>query len=307
MYLLYTKGACFAIGMKKRSIFEGAATALITPFKNGEIDYTALDRLIEWQIECGIDALVIGGTTAEAATLTDKERYSLFEFAKERISGRVKLVFGTGTNDTAAAIRHTRVAGEIGCDGVLVVTPYYNKGTESGIVKHYLQIAEASTAPVLLYNVPSRTGVNLSFDTLDKLATHENIVGIKEASDSHDRLVRLRAYGENLDLYAGNDSAAYTVLALGGKGVISVLSNAFPTEVARLCRLYLNGRHRESLDEQIRALPLIRALFCETNPSPIKYVMNRMGYCTGEVRLPLAEVSAESATLIDRALRDYRK
>lgn len=293
--------------MKKRSIFEGAATALITPFKNGEIDYTALKRLIEWQIECGIDALVIGGTTAEAATLTDKERYSLFEFAHEHIGGRVKLVFGTGTNDTAAAIRHTRVAGEIGCDGVLVVTPYYNKGTECGIVKHYLQIAEASVAPVLLYNVPGRTGVNLSFTALDALCEHENIVGIKEASDSHDRLVNLRTYGEKLDLYAGNDSAIHTVLALGGKGVISVLSNACPLEVTRLCRLYLEGRYRESLDEQIRALPLIRALFCETNPSPIKYVMKELGYCTGEVRLPLAEVSAESAALIQQALRDYRK
>lgn len=293
--------------MKKRSIFTGAATALITPFKDGEIDFISLGRLIEWQIECGIDALVIGGTTGEAATLTDEERYALFAFAKERAAGRARVIFGTGTNDTAAAIRHTRVANNIGCDGVLVVTPYYNKGTECGIVKHYLQIAEASAAPVLLYNVPGRTGVNLSYKVLDRLSEHENIVGIKEASDSHDRLVNLRTYGEKLDLYAGNDSAIHTVLALGGKGVISVLSNAFPSEVARLCRLWFDGRYGESLDEQIRALPLIRALFCETNPAPIKYVMRSLGYCTGQARLPLAEVSEESAALIDLALRDYRK
>lgn len=293
--------------MKKERIFKGAATALITPFECGEIDYGALGRIIDMQIDGGIDALVIGGTTGEAATLTDDERYRLFAFSKEHIAGRAKLIFGTGTNDTRVALAHTKEANKIGCDGILVVTPYYNKGTDNGIVKHYLQIAEDSAAPVLLYNVPSRTGVNLSFDALDKLALHENIVGIKEASDSHDRLVRLRTYGENLDLYAGNDSAIYTALALGGAGVISVLSNAYPREVSEMCRLYFSGKQKECLDEQIRALPLIRALFCETNPSPIKYVMHRVGYCTGEVRLPLAEVSAESATLIDRALRDYRK
>ena len=293
--------------MKKERIFKGAATALITPFECGEIDYSALGRIIDMQIEGGIDALVIGGTTGEAATLTDDERYRLFAFSKEHIAGRAKLILGTGTNDTRVALAHTKEANKIGCDGILVVTPYYNKGTDNGIVKHYLQIAEVSTAPVLLYNVPSRTGVNLSFDALDKLALHENIVGIKEASDSHDRLVRLRTYGENLDLYAGNDSAIYTALALGGSGVISVLSNAYPHEVSEMCDLYFSGKQAQSLDEQIRALPLIRALFCETNPSPIKYVMKRLGYCSGEVRLPLDEVSAESATLIDRALRDYRK
>ncbi len=292
--------------MKKRTVFKGAATALITPFKDGKIDYPALGKLIDWQIESGIDALVIGGTTAEAATLTDGERYSLFEFAREKTSGLVKLILGTGTNDTAAALRHTRKAANTGCDGVLVVTPYYNKGTENGIVNHYLQIAEASEAPVLLYNVPSRTGVNLSYSALDRLAEHENIVGIKEASDSHDRLVNLRTYGKNLDLYAGNDSAIYTVLALGGKGVISVMSNAYPRMSVQICKLYFSGDHARSLDMQIRALPLIRALFCETNPSPIKYVMKAMGYCTGEVRLPLAEVSAESAAFIDRVLREYK-
>ena len=304
MYLLYTKGASFARGMKKERIFKGAATALITPFKDGEIDYRALGDIIEEQINGGVSALVVGGTTGEAATLTDEERYTLFAFTRERVAGRVKLIFGTGTNDTKVALAHTRVACKIGCDGVLVVTPYYNKGTDSGIVKHYLQIAEASTAPVLLYNVPGRTGVNLSFGVLDKLVEHPNIVGIKEASDSHDRLISLRTYGENLDLYAGNDSAIYTALSLGGAGVISVMSNALPRTLCRICELYFSGRHEESLALQVRALPFIRAIFCETNPAPIKHVMQTLGYCTGELRLPLCEVGAASRDIIDRALAE---
>ncbi len=293
--------------MKKEIIFKGVGTALITPFKNGEIDYAVLGRLIDGQVECGIDALVIGGTTAEAATLSDDERYALFEFAAERCAGRTKLVLGTGTNDTRAALRHTRRACKIGCDGVLVVTPYYNKGTESGIVKHYLQIAEDSTAPVLLYNVPSRTGVNLSTKVLSALSEHQNIVGIKEASDSQDRLISLREFGDELSLYAGNDSAIYTTLALGGMGVISVMSNAYPREVCEICNTFFAGDHERSLAMQIRALPLIRALFCETNPAPIKHLMSRLGLCGGELRLPLAEVSASSKGIIDGAADEYTK
>lgn len=291
--------------MKKERIFEGAATALVTPFKNGEIDYAALEGIVKAQIEGGVSALVVGGTTGEAATLSDEERYRLFRFMRELVDGRAKIIFGTGTNDTRQALKHTHRACEIGCDGILVVTPYYNKGTDNGIVNHYLQIAEASTAPVLLYNVPSRTGVNLSFDVLDVLATHENIVGIKEASDSHDRLVMLRTYGENLDLYAGNDSAIYTTLALGGAGVISVMSNAFPRVINRICKLYFAGLYKASLDEQIRALEVIKVLFRETNPAPIKYVMSKLGYCGGELRLPLSEVCDATKKQIDSILKGY--
>ena len=293
--------------MKKERIFKGVGTALITPFKDGEIDYAALGRIIEAQIDSGIDALVVGGTTGEAATLTNEERYALFAFARDRVAGRARLIFGTGTNDTRVALSHTRVACKIGCDGILVVTPYYNKGTESGIVKHYLQIAEVSTAPVLLYTVPGRTGVNLSFSALDKLAEHPNIVGIKEASDSHDRLINLRTYAENLDLYAGNDSAIYTALSLGGMGVISVMSNAFPRTVKRICELYFSGHHKESLDLQVRSLPVIQALFSETNPAPIKHVMSSLRYCENELRLPLDRVSKATADLIDRALNSFGK
>ena len=293
--------------MTKEIIFKGVGTALITPFKDGVIDYDALGRLIDLQIKCGVDALVIGGTTAEAATLCDDERYALFELAAERCAGRTKLVLGTGTNDTRAALRHTKRACDVGCDGVLVVTPYYNKGTESGIVKHYLQIAEDSTAPVLLYNVPSRTGVNLSIKVLSELSEHQNIVGIKEASDSQDRLVTLREFGDGLALYAGNDSAIYTTLALGGMGVISVMSNAYPGDVCEICHTFFAGDHERSLFMQIKALPLIRALFCETNPAPIKHLMSRLGLCEGELRLPLAEVSNSSKAIIEDAANRYAK
>ena len=273
--------------MAKKKIFRGIGTALITPFRDGAIDYTALSNIIEMQIEAGVDAIIIGGTTAEAATLTDSERYQLFAYSKAAIESRCKLIFGTGTNDTRLAVEHTKRASKIGCDGVLCVTPYYNKGTESGIVKHYLQIAECSEAPVLLYNVPSRTGVNLSFEMVKTLSEHENIVGIKEASDSHDRLISLREIGDDFSLYAGNDTAAYSVLSLGGDGVISVFSNAYPGYAVKLAREFFAGRRDASLKMQINALPMIRALFMQTNPAPIKYLMHTLRYCAPDLRLPL--------------------
>lgn len=275
--------------MKKKEIFYGAATALITPFTDNEIDYNALGGLIEWQIECGIDALVIGGTTAEAATLSDDERYKLYTFAKGKIAGRTKLILGTGTNDTRVAISHTKFAKKLGCDGVLLVTPYYNKGTESGIEKHYLKIAESTDLPIILYNVPSRTGVNLGLNLLDRLANHENIVALKEASDSIDRLVNLSAIKDRLTIYSGNDSQIYPTLALGGRGVISVVSNILPKATAQLCRDFFNGNFEASLTLQLRLLPFIHSLFAETNPAPIKFIMSEIGLCSSEVRLPLDE------------------
>lgn len=275
--------------MAKKLIFSGAATALITPFKDGEIDYEALSGLIEFQIAGGIDALVIGGTTAEAATLSDEERYRLYTFAKEIINGRTKLILGTGTNDTRVALAHSKYAEKIGCDGLLLVTPYYNKGTEEGIERHYLQLAESVDLPIILYNVPSRTGVNLGFNLLKRLSRHPNIVGLKEASDSVDRLVYLAEFGDELYLYSGNDSQIYPTLALGGKGVISVMSNLIPKATVRLCKYYFDGNYGEALKLQFKLLPLIKCLFLETNPSPIKYAMAQRGFCTPEVRLPLSE------------------
>ena len=291
--------------MKKKNIFCGTATALVTPFTNGDIDYETLENLIDHQISGGVDALVVGGTTGEAATLSDKERGTLYTFAKERTDGRAKLILGTGTNDTRKVIEHTRFAESLGCDGALIVTPYYNKGTEDGILKHYLSVAESSNLPIILYNVPSRTGVNLGLNLLSRLSEHPNIVAIKEASDSIDRLVALSEFGDALTLYAGNDSQIYPTLALGGKGVISVISNLLPRETANICRLYFEGAQKESLALQHRLLPLIKAMFIETNPAPVKYAMSKFGLCSPELRLPLAEPRESTKAEIDGLLKLY--
>ena len=292
--------------MKKTEIFRGVATALITPFKNESIDYDTLQSLIERQISAGIDAIVIGGTTAEAATLSDAERYELFRNAKSIINDRCRLIFGTGTNDTKVAVRHTEFASKLGCDGVLVVTPYYNKGTAEGVIRHYERIAEASDVPMLLYNVPSRTGVNLSIDTLRQLSENEKIVGIKEAGDSTDRLMAISSI-EGLSLYSGNDSQIYPVLSLGGLGVISVVSNLYPAETMNICKYYFANMSDIALKLQQELLPVINALFVETNPSPVKYAMAKAGLCTPDMRLPLWYPSDESKSKIDRAIKEYEK
>ncbi len=273
--------------MKKRVIFEGVGTALATPFLRNEIDYPALFRMIDLQIEAGVQALIVGGTTGEAATLDDAERERLYAKSAAYIDGRCRLILGTGTNDTRKAVAHARMAKRIGCDGILVVTPYYNKGTKDGIVNHYLQISDSSDLPILLYNVPGRTGVNLSLDQIQTLSACERIVGIKEASDSAERLVALSAM-DGLTLYAGNDSQFYTVLALGGAGVISVASNLVPGRFTSLFKNFREGRHAAALSEQKALLPLIEALFLETNPAPLKYALEALGLCSSELRLPLS-------------------
>lgn len=290
--------------MKKREIFRGVGTALITPFKDGRIDFDTLEVLIERQVSAGIDALVIGGTTAEAATLSDTERYELFKKSKQIAKNRCRLIFGTGTNDTRVAIKHTVFASELGCDGVLVVTPYYNRGTAEGVVKHYESIAEASGVPILLYNVPSRTGVNLSLDTLERLAENENIVGIKEASDSLDRLVGISGI-DGLSLYSGNDSQIYPVLSLGGLGVISVVSNLYPKETMDICKQYFANNRDKSLRLQNELLPIINALFLETNPAPVKYAMSKKGLCLPDMRLPMWLPTKLTRDKIDRAIESF--
>ena len=291
--------------MAKKMIFRGACCALVTPMKSGKIDYEALGALIERQILGGTEALAVAGTTGEAPTLKDGERSELFAFVKQKVAGRVKIIFGTGTNDTDEAIRRTKEATRIGCDAVLVVTPHYNKGTHPGVVEHYERLAALSDTPIILYNVPGRTGVNLTLKQLEMLAKRESIVGIKEAGDSADRLTELASFGSELYLYAGCDSQIYEVLALGGKGVISVVSNIYPEKISDICRSYFIGRRRRSLTGQLAILPFTKLMFAETNPSPIKYAMSLVGLSSPEVRLPLlppgqalmAEISEEVARL----------
>ena len=291
----------------KKTVFKGVGTALITPFKNGKIDYPCLKRLIEMQIEASVGAIIIGGTTGEAATLDDNERYELFERAAEMINGRTKLIFGTGTNDTRAAVRHTRCAEEIGCDGALLVTPYYNKGTNEGIYRHYEEIAKSTNLPIILYNVPSRTGVNLECDLLLRLAEIDNVVAIKEAAGSLDRLIAVSSLGNKLTLYAGNDTEIYTVLSLGGAGVISVVSNLYPEQTVKITSSFFKGELAESLKTQHALLPVIKSLFLETNPAPIKYAMSKKGLCSPEMRLPMWLPSERSREKIDEAIFTFEK
>lgn len=274
--------------MTKTSIFEGAATALITPFADGKVDFDAFGKLIEFQIENGIDALVVTGTTGEAPTLTDAEHRACISFAVRVAAGRVPVIAGTGSNDTAHAIDMSKYACRAGCDGLLLVTPYYNRATPRGLAESFLKIADETDRPILLYNVPARTGVWLNAAALRPLAAHERIVGIKEASGDVGFAARLMAeFSDSFSLYSGNDDITLPILSLGGKGVISVLSNLFPKEVTAMCRKYREGDTSGAVADQLAFLPLIDALFSETNPIPVKCAAAMLGLCREEYRLPL--------------------
>ena len=272
----------------KNTVFTGAATAIITPFQNGKVDYDAFARLLEWQIEKGIDALVVCGTTGEASTLTDEEHREVIRFAVEKVAHRVPVIAGTGSNDTDYAIDLTRYAGEVGADAVLLVTPYYNKATQNGLYESFKATADASTVPCILYNVPSRTGCNLLPATVARLSEHPNIVAIKEASGNISQIAELAALvGDKMDIYSGNDDQILPILALGGKGVISVLSNPMPTETAELCRRFFEGDLAGARKLQLDLLPFVNALFSEVNPIPVKAAMAKLGFGENSLRLPL--------------------
>ena len=281
--------------MKKHSIFEGVATALITPMHaDGTVDYEAFERLINWQIEQGVNALVICGTTGEGSTLTDAEHRQVFRFALDAAKGRVPMIAGTGSNDTAYAIDLTKCACEMGYDAMLVVTPYYNKTTQKGLIAMFTAIADASTKPIILYNVPSRTGINIEPATYAALADHPMIQAIKEANGNISQIVEtLTLVGDKLDLYSGNDDQIVPIMACGGKGVISVLSNVMPKETSLLCRLAAQGDMKGAMDWQKKLLPLTNALFCEVNPIPVKAAMAAMGFCENRLRLPLIPMEAD--------------
>ncbi len=285
----------------KKSVFTGVATAIVTPMNENGVDYESFEKLIEWQIEEGINAIVVAGTTGEGSTLTDTEHKEVLKFAVDKIAGRVPVVAGTGSNDISYAIELTKYACSIGADAMLVVTPYYNKATQNGLIRSFTAIADASTKPIILYNVPSRTGCNITPETCAALAKHPNIVAIKEASGNISQIAKIASLvGDDLDIYSGNDDQIVPIMSLGGKGVISVLSNVIPKETVRICDSYFEGNVKESTALQLKYIDLIDALFSEVNPIPVKAAVAAMGFGENYLRLPLTPMEdAHEKVLLD--------
>lgn len=292
--------------MKKDILFKGSAVALATPFDENGIDYTALGRLIEFQIEGGTDAIVVCGTTGEASTLTETEKKEIIAFSVSAVGGRIPLIAGTGSNNTACACRMSEFAAKAGADGLLVVTPYYNKCTKKGLIEYYNEIAGASALPFIAYSVPSRTGVTIDPDTAFAISESRLAVGFKDAGDSISETAKTIAKcGESLPVYSGNDDRILPVLSLGGKGVISVAANILPKQIKRLCEMYFSGKATEASALQTGLMPLITALFSEVNPIPLKAAMEKMGLCRNILRAPLTEIGDENRTLLEKALCSY--
>lgn len=291
----------------KKTIFKGIATALITPFgSDGGIDYERFGSLIDWQIDSGINALVVCGTTGESSTLTDDEHREAISFTVRRAAGRVPVIAGTGSNDTAYARDLTRCACAEGADAVLVVTPYYNKATQKGLVQMYTQIADESSVPLILYNVPSRTGVNIEPDTYRILAEHENIAAIKEAGGNISKVVETMSYVHGkLDLYSGNDDQIVPMMSLGGIGAISVLSNVMPRETCEICEKFFAGDIAGAAALQYKYHSLINALFSEVNPIPVKAAMAAMGWCENTLRLPMTPMDEAKADKMYAIMRSH--
>ncbi len=290
----------------KQTVFRGSAVAIVTPFCNNVVDYDALGRLIDRQIESSTDAIVICGTTGESSTLTDEEHRECIRYCVERVAGRVPVIAGTGSNDTDYAIELSRYACEVGADALLLVTPYYNKATPKGLVKSFTAVADATDKPIILYNVPSRTGVNITLPVYKELAKHERIVAAKEASGNISAIAELIAEcGDSLDVYSGNDDQIVPILSLGGKGVISVLSNVVPRETHDICQLYFDGKTTEAAKLQLKLLKLANTLFCEVNPVPVKTAMGLLGLCGDEMRLPLCEMDDANREKLISVMKSY--
>ena len=286
-------------------IFRGIATALITPLTADGIDYAQFGKLIDWQIDQGINALVICGTTGESSTLSDAEHRRAIAFACEKVNGRVPVIAGTGSNETAYAVELTKSACADGADAVLVVTPYYNKTTQNGLVAMYNTIADASTKPVILYNVPSRTGIGIQPETYVKLAQHPNIAAIKEANSDISKIVETFALvGDQLDIYSGNDDQIVPILSMGGQGCISVLSNVVPKETVAITDQFFAGNVAEAARLQCQFMPLIRSLFCESNPIPVKAAMAALGFCENYLRLPLVPMEQDHYETMLQRMRE---
>ena len=288
-----------------QTIFTGAATALITPFTEEGIDWDAFGRLIDFQLAKGIDALVVAGTTGEGSTVTDREHEDLTAFCVKRVAGRVPVIAGTGSNNTAHAVERTQTACRAGADAVLLVTPYYNKTTQRGLIASFAAVADASSVPCILYNVPSRTGLNMLPETLAELAKHEKIAAVKEACGSIGQVAKERELcGDSLDVYSGNDDQTVPVLSLGGKGVISTVGNIVPGEMAEMCRRFFAGDVKGAADLQLKLLSLMNQTMIETNPIPVKAACAAMGFGKYILRLPLVEMEEKNREKLLRLMKE---
>ena len=278
--------------MTKKRIFTGAGVAIVTPMNaDGSVNYEAMGQLIEQQVTGGTDAIIVCGTTGESSTLTDEEHRRVIQFTVAQVNHRIPVVAGTGSNDTAYCLELSQEAQKMGVDGLLLVTPYYNKCSQKGLIRHYLTVADAVDLPMILYSVASRTGVNILPETLKELSKHPNIVAVKEASGSISQVAKIRHLcGDDLDVYSGNDDQIVPLLSLGGIGVISVLSNLMPKETHDICQLYFDGKVQESAALQLKLLDLINNLFADVNPIPVKEALNMMGFPAGPCRMPLCEI-----------------
>ena len=291
----------------KSPLFTGVCTALVTPFLDGKINYPMLKILLRRQIDAGIKAVVLSGTTGESATLSDEEKISLFQFSKEFVGDRLCIIAGTGSNSTKHAVELSIAAQRSGADGLLIVSPYYNKATQGGLIQHYTAIAEAAKAPIIMYSVASRTGVNIAPETAATLVKNvDNSVGIKEASGNISQIAKIMNLTDGkIDLYSGNDDQIVPIMSLGGIGVISVLSNVAPQQTHDICAKWFAGDIKGSTELQLRALPLIDALFSEVNPIPVKKAMNLLGYEVGGLRMPLTELTKPNEEKLAKAMKDF--
>lgn len=289
-----------------RRLFTGSGVALVTPFAGEQVDWPALGRLIDWQIEMGTDAIIVCGTTGEPSTMTYAEKERVVAFSVERVAGRVPLIAGTGGNNTREAIEQSAAAQRLGADALLMVTPYYNKTTQAGLIAHFTAVADAVSIPIILYNVPGRTGLNLLPATAAKLCEHPNIAGVKEASANIEQITELaRLCGARIALYSGNDDHVLPLLSLGGQGVISVVANVAPREVHEMVASYFGGDIEGCRAMQFLLNPLTKQLFSEVNPIPVKAALSMMGKCTGELRLPLVPISEGNRQALAAAMRDF--
>ena len=289
----------------KKTIFTGSGVAIITPFTETGVDYESLGFLLDFQIENSTDAIIICGTTGESATMPTEEHLEVIKYTIEKVNGRVPVIAGTGSNDTEHAIYMTKVAENYGADAILTVTPYYNKSTQRGLIQHFGSIAKSTKLPIILYNVPSRTGINMLPETVAEIAKFDNIVGIKEASGSMSQLLKIAKLCPDLDIYSGEDDITVPAMMMGAQGVISVLANVAPQQTHDMTMKVLDGDFKGAAKMQLEALDLIDALFCEVNPIPVKTALGLMGWRTGKLRLPLYEMAPENVEKLKNALINY--